>query len=67
MNSLETASPCIGVCTLDGELCQGCGRSLEEISAWPLADDGTKRAIVAAAAQRLAMIGARSEQQGRGA
>jgi predicted Fe-S protein YdhL (DUF1289 family) len=39
-NSLSTGddasdSPCIGVCTtLYDEICQGCGRTLEEVSNW---------------------------------
>lgn len=30
-------SPCIGVCRMDpnGEHCLGCGRTLDEIAAWP--------------------------------
>jgi predicted Fe-S protein YdhL (DUF1289 family) len=33
----EVASPCTGVCQLDasGRVCRGCGRTLEEIAAWP--------------------------------
>ncbi|PRY66903.1 uncharacterized protein DUF1289 [Vreelandella songnenensis] len=27
-------SPCISVCKLKGELCTGCGRSIEEIRRW---------------------------------
>ena len=40
LNSLSTGddasdSPCIGVCTtLYDEVCQGCGRTLEEVSNW---------------------------------
>jgi predicted Fe-S protein YdhL (DUF1289 family) len=31
----ESDSPCIGVCTtLYDEICQGCGRSLGEVSNW---------------------------------
>ncbi len=28
------ASPCIGVCVMDGDLCAGCGRTLDEIARW---------------------------------
>jgi uncharacterized protein len=50
---VAVASPCIGVCrvTLAG-VCRGCGRTLEEISAWPAASDARRRAIAAAARQR---------------
>lgn len=27
-------SPCIGVCCLDEEVCEGCGRTLLEIAQW---------------------------------
>ena len=31
----ESDSPCIGVCTtLYNEICQGCGRTLNEVSNW---------------------------------
>ena len=35
--SLNPASPCISVCTLDDDdRCLGCGRSLEQITRWTL-------------------------------
>ncbi|MBP0491403.1 DUF1289 domain-containing protein [Roseomonas indoligenes] len=46
-------SPCIGLCRLDeGEICQGCGRSIGEIAAWPSAGEAERRAILARAAGR---------------
>lgn len=50
------ASPCTGVCTLDGagRYCLGCGRTLAEIGAWRDADGMTRAAIRARAAQRIA-------------
>lgn len=44
-----TASPCIGVCQLDGrtQTCVGCGRTIAEIAAWPALDDAERRAILA--------------------
>lgn len=44
-----TASPCIGVCQLDGptQTCIGCGRTIAEIAAWPTLDEAERRAIVA--------------------
>jgi predicted Fe-S protein YdhL (DUF1289 family) len=40
-------SPCVGVCRMDAAsgLCQGCLRTLDEITAWSrLADDGKRQA-----------------------
>jgi uncharacterized protein len=49
------ASPCTGVCQLDRHgVCRGCGRTLEEIAAWPGASDERRRAICAAARGRRA-------------
>ena len=40
-------SPCVGICrlTADGASCIGCGRTLDEISAWSSATDAFKRAV----------------------
>jgi predicted Fe-S protein YdhL (DUF1289 family) len=52
----EVASPCVKRCALDatGRICLGCGRTLEEIAAWPGADAEARRAILAAATARRA-------------
>lgn len=44
-----TASPCIGVCQLDGatKTCSGCGRTIDEIAAWSGLSDDERRAIIA--------------------
>lgn len=49
------ASPCRNICRLsaDGMLCEGCGRTLDEIGRWTAASDAEKRRIVAAARERL--------------
>jgi len=52
----EPASPCVGICQLDGTVCIGCGRLIGEIAAWGSASPGAKALIVAAARQRLAII-----------
>ncbi|HPI62551.1 MAG TPA: DUF1289 domain-containing protein [Alphaproteobacteria bacterium] len=46
-------SPCIKVCKLDDsrEYCVGCGRTLQEIRAWPTMTDPQRLAII----QRLAL------------
>ena len=38
-------SPCARVCVLEDDVCQGCGRTLEEISRWRVMDNGEKRAV----------------------
>jgi hypothetical protein len=42
------ASPCIDICQIVAEtgLCRGCGRTLDEIAAWPAASDEERRAIL---------------------
>jgi predicted Fe-S protein YdhL (DUF1289 family) len=48
-------SPCVKRCTLDADgICEGCFRMLDEIAAWPMADEALRREIVAAAARRAA-------------
>ncbi|MBS7543800.1 DUF1289 domain-containing protein [Ancylobacter oerskovii] len=44
----RVSTPCIGVCALDtaGRSCIGCGRTLEEIGAWPSLDETARRAIM---------------------
>lgn len=50
----ELPSPCISVCRMAYAtgLCQGCLRTLEEITAWSTLDDEGKRAIWARIEQR---------------
>ena len=42
------ASPCIGVCSLNGGsgLCEGCFRSSEEIANWLYYSDDKKHAVI---------------------
>ncbi|EWH03180.1 DUF1289 domain-containing protein [Halomonas sp. BC04] len=49
----EIESPCVSVCRLQGELCVGCGRSLEEIRHWKAMKRPEKMATVKRADQRL--------------
>jgi len=42
----ESDSPCIGVCTtLYDEICQGCGRTLSEVSNWVFLSDEEKALV----------------------
>jgi predicted Fe-S protein YdhL (DUF1289 family) len=54
---MDVPSPCINICTLDaGNVCQGCGRHIDEIAAWGSATPELKSRIVVAARQRLAAM-----------
>ena len=46
-------SPCRNICEVQRGLCTGCGRTLDEIAAWPTAPDDVRRAIVQRAAARI--------------
>lgn len=48
------ASPCINVCRMEGGVCAGCFRTLDEIACWANVDDEARRAILVAVAQRRA-------------
>jgi predicted Fe-S protein YdhL (DUF1289 family) len=42
----DSDSPCIGVCTtLYDEICQGCGRTLSEVSNWVFLSDEEKATV----------------------
>ena len=46
-------SPCVGICTLNrAGVCVGCGRTLDEIAAWPSAGDARREQIVKLARER---------------
>jgi predicted Fe-S protein YdhL (DUF1289 family) len=46
-------SPCRNICAVKGGVCTGCGRTLDEIAAWPTAPDDERRAIVGRARLRI--------------
>ena len=48
-------SPCIKICTYNPEtgLCQGCGRTLEEIGAWFSMSDDERRVVMEKLPARL--------------
>ncbi|MCB1314976.1 MAG: DUF1289 domain-containing protein [Leptospiraceae bacterium] len=52
---MRIASPCIKVCEMDpaSMLCQGCGRSLQEIGRWSVYTDQERRAIMQQLPERL--------------
>jgi predicted Fe-S protein YdhL (DUF1289 family) len=47
-------SPCIQVCRMDARsgLCQGCGRTIEEITLWSRLSEAGKRQVWAALPER---------------
>ncbi len=49
-------SPCVNICRMDegSGLCEGCGRTLDEIALWSMLDEQEKRAVWAELAQRRA-------------
>jgi len=49
-------SPCVSLCRMDaqGQLCEGCLRTLDEIRLWSRASDAEKRTVWLAIAERIA-------------
>ncbi|PKP94230.1 MAG: DUF1289 domain-containing protein [Alphaproteobacteria bacterium HGW-Alphaproteobacteria-16] len=40
------ASPCINICRMTGNVCEGCGRTLGEIAEWSAATDTRRQQIL---------------------
>ena len=41
------ASPCVNICRLQSDgICEGCGRTLDEIAEWSTATDARRREIL---------------------
>ncbi len=55
---MSIPSPCINLCRMSptSGYCEGCLRSIAEITEWGRADDGRKRAILQEVARRKAAI-----------
>ena len=49
------SSPCIKICVIDpvSKLCQGCGRTLQEIAQWSRLSEAERLAIMATLDERL--------------
>lgn len=56
---MSIASPCINICHMspDTGWCEGCQRSIDEITRWSRASDADKRRILAAVADRRDLLG----------
>ena len=52
--NLDIASPCIGICKIDEptQLCEGCLRTIDEITRWRGMDDEQKLAVLSACLDR---------------
>lgn len=52
------SSPCIGICRIDdfSGMCEGCGRTMEEISGWPSATEVEQQSTMTTVAGRLAEV-----------
>ena len=55
MTRANIESPCIRVCTVDGQtgLCLGCGRSLKEIGGWVGLGEAGRRAVMERLPERI--------------
>ena len=51
---MNVASPCTNVCQLNPRTgwCEGCARTMDEITRWPLVSDDERRAILARLPER---------------
>lgn len=65
MSAIST--PCIKTCVLDplSGLCIGCGRTSEEIAAWPLLSEAARRAVMEGLEARLLAARSRRARGGK--
>ncbi len=56
---MSVASPCINICHMspDTGWCEGCQRSIDEITRWSRATDTERRQILVAVADRRELLG----------
>jgi hypothetical protein len=61
------STPCIHICILNPEtgLCEGCGRTLAEISAWSAMTEAERLRIIAQLPHRLGKPAASQNLEGR--
>ncbi len=52
------SSPCIRLCVIDpaSKLCEGCGRTLQEIAQWSRLSEAERLAIMATLEERLSSL-----------
>jgi len=53
------STPCINICRIDraSRLCEGCGRSLEEIARWRVLSEPERLAVIAQLKERMEKAG----------
>lgn len=44
LSNFSAESPCVQICTVEGDICIGCGRTLDEIGRWGSMSDDERRA-----------------------
>jgi predicted Fe-S protein YdhL (DUF1289 family) len=49
---MSIVSPCVSICRMEGALCVGCFRTIDEIAQWSGAAERDKLAILAAVEKR---------------
>ena len=61
------SSPCVKLCAVDvnSGLCQGCGRTLDEIGRWASLAEAERRAIMARLPARMADPAGQAGRDGR--
>jgi len=66
MRAWDIPSPCVGICRLDPDsgFCQGCWRTIAEISAWPGLDAAGRLALLDRLAERERADGRRDPNPG---
>ena len=40
------ASPCVKICVINDAICEGCGRTIEEITQWRYLDNQQKQQVL---------------------
>ena len=51
---MSVSTPCIKVCRIEGTLCVGCWRTLDEIAAWGSMSESQRLAVMASLPARQA-------------
>jgi len=61
------SSPCVKICVVDPRsgLCIGCGRTLDEIAAWPAMSETERAAVMGALEARLVAARSRARRGGK--
>lgn len=51
----QASSPCVKICVIDpsSKLCEGCGRTLQEIAQWARLSEAERQAVMARLSERV--------------